>query len=383
YGHRCPIPSITRLPPEIWLHIFEMVSRRPSNSLDTKSAPWTLGHICAPWRHLVLTNTALWSSLIITAEPLSATRILIEHLRRSAQHPLRIGIQVPLPVDNSDDSDSDDDVHIVVDQLRFQLLLEILVEESHRWHTVELEVYSFAVTELDLAARLLGRLPLLEEFYLKKPPYDPNTPDQNLVRTFLQAPNLRKADFRDNRLFEAPGAAHITHLSTTMNAPADVQYLSSYAHLTELHLRSFHRKPSSTPVVLPMIKKFSTRHSVILDVLTLPNLETLTLRDCASTSCESLEKFLERSRCQLTVLSLLKGQLLADLDLTRPAFRSVNRITLPVPQKTLETMAKLSDPAVLPSLDVLTVMVKDVQFGEEVESAKEGARSSRWSSSRF
>ncbi|KAF8911236.1 hypothetical protein CPB85DRAFT_1304372 [Mucidula mucida] len=363
-----------RLPTEIWLHIFEMVSRRPSDSLNTNSAPWTLGHICSTWRHLVLSNTSLWSTLIITTEPHFAGQILIEHLRRSAEHPLRIGIQVPLPVIDPNDSDSDDEVQLVVDQLRFRRLIDLLVHESRRWHTVELEVYSFAVTDLDLAARLRGKLPLLEEFYLKKPPYDPLAPDQNLVRTFLQAPNLHKADFRDNRLFEAPSAAHITHLSTTLNVPSDVQYLSSYAHITELHLRSYHRKPVSTPIILPMIKKFSARLSIILDVLTLPNLETLTVRDCSSKSRESLEKFLERSRCQLKVLSILKGQLLAELDLRGPAFRYVNRLTLPVPQNTLETMAKMSDPAVLPSLEVVTLMIKDAQFSEEVESVEEGAR---------
>ncbi|KAF8991854.1 hypothetical protein BDZ89DRAFT_1086469 [Hymenopellis radicata] len=347
------LPAVTPIPPEIWLDIFEKVSRRPMNSLDTTCAPWTLGQVCTTWRQIVLTNSSLWSTLIITWEPPRASEILTEHLRRSAAHPLHIAMRVP-----TRNNDNDDDINVVASTSRF-LSMDLVAQQSYRWRVIELVAYS----DIDIADRLQGKLPLLEEFYLKK--------------SFGQGagPKLRKADFRDSQIMEVPNESiPITHLGVTMNTLMDVGYLRSYASLVELHLDCY-QEPLVSPIriTLPTIEMLGVRHSIILDALTLPKLGTLTVRDCTPKSCEILEKFLERSRCRLTVLSLLEGELLAKVDLTRPAFRHVIRVTLPIPEMARTTMSKLSTPGVLPSLQIVTAMVSDVQFDTEGERELEAA----------
>ncbi|KAF8900204.1 hypothetical protein CPB85DRAFT_1256761 [Mucidula mucida] len=354
--------TVTQIPPEIWLDIFEKVSRRPMNSLDTTCAPWTLGQVCTTWRQIVLNNSSLWSTLIVTWEPPRSSEILTEHLRRSAAHPLDVAMKVPTRID--------DDAHIVANTIaltsRFSSM-DLVTQQSYRWRVIELVAYS----DINIADRLKGKLPLLEEFYLKKP-FGQGTGlhDQELIRTFLEAPKLRKADFRDSQIMEAPNGAvvPITHLGVTMNSITEIEYLRSYASLVELHLDCY-QEPLVSPIciTLPTIEMLGVRHSIILDALTLPNLGTLTVRDCTPQSCEILENFLERSRCHLTVLSLLEGELLAKVDLTQPAFRHVIRVTLPIPEMARITMSKLSSPGVLPSLQIVTAMVSDVQFGLEGE----------------
>lgn len=288
--------------------------------------------------------------------------ILDEHISRSGRHALNIAIRAPrdVPAQVTDERSG----------LALRSFVDRLVRQSSRWCIVELDVHSSLLDSLYFCRRMRGRLPLLEEFYLKNQHFSSLvTAESDVAQTFLCAPMLRKADFRESRFLPSP-VKHmpITHLGCTLHDLAEIHYLKSYPFITELHLDCWNwTETQQSPIVLSTIEKLGVRYSTILSALTLPALHTLTVRDHTAESCRILGEFIKRSACTLTVLSLLSGTLLDEVDLTDRAFRQVNRVTLPVPVRASETMRKLSNSAVLPSLKVLTVMVDKVQFAD-VES---------------
>ncbi|KAF8989174.1 hypothetical protein BDZ89DRAFT_1087478, partial [Hymenopellis radicata] len=312
----------------------------------------------------------LWSSLIITppdSPTPSTVDTLGEHLRRSRDHPLRIGVSILA----------------VQDRGVLRDILDLLVQHSHRWKVIELNLTTdgyLSVTdpELDLKSRVRGRLPLLEELYLKRQsPFRSNVvqAEHRITDCLLRAPNLRKADFPLSAFKAAPveGTA-LTHVGARLESLRDVQHISSYKFVTEIHLSCNHdviRDTAASAVIIPQVIKLGVRHSSILTALTLPLLEILAVRDYTPDSCDIIEQFMGRSLCTLKVLSLLKGELLSKIDLTHAAFNRVNGITVPIPSETRQSIAKLSTENVLPALRFITFIIDDVKLEDDHALASE------------
>ncbi|KAF8909937.1 hypothetical protein CPB85DRAFT_698894 [Mucidula mucida] len=362
--------NVAGLPTEIVLDIFEILCQHPRNSLDTQSPPWILGRVCSSWRTLVLSTSSLWSSLIVTppdSPAQSTVDALREHLHRSRDHPLRIGVSI----------------RGVQDRAVLRNILDLLVQHSRRWKVMEMNLttdgyLSVTDTELDLKSRVRGRLPLLEEFYMKRQsPFRSSVVqvEHRFTDTLLRAPNLQKADFPLTSFKAAPAeGTTLTHVGARLASLRDVHHISSYKFVTEIHLscnQDVVRDTAASPVVLPQVIKLGVRHSSILTALTLPSLEILAVRDSTPDSCDIIEQFMGRSMCTLKVLSLLKGELLSKIDITHAAFNRVNGITVPIPSETRQSIAKLSAENVLPALRFITFIIDDVKLEDDHALASE------------
>ncbi|KAJ7150736.1 hypothetical protein C8R46DRAFT_497434 [Mycena filopes] len=95
------LSSLRRIPPEIWLHIFQLYQQGcyclPTNGRQEPyfdcSKMWILGHLCQYWRNLALDTSELWSTLRFTpASPLAAVKTWLD---RAKEAPLTITFTCP------------------------------------------------------------------------------------------------------------------------------------------------------------------------------------------------------------------------------------------------------------------------------------------------
>ncbi|KAF9016941.1 hypothetical protein BDZ89DRAFT_1165999 [Hymenopellis radicata] len=357
-SHPC---SITQLPPDL--------CQQPYNSLDNARAPWTLGRVCSSWRILMLSTSSLWSTLTIASRRwLPRPRhleCLREHLRRSRDQPLQIGITV-ICVDVLD---------VVAD------MMKLLIEHSHRWKLVEFVLgYEGYGCLFDLMSRSEGEFPLLEEFYIIGEPS--RRSDMLGLEKFdwlatpsLCAPRLRRAALPSTRLQIAPvEGLPLTHLEAGIYALSDVQYISSYTYATEVHLTCFDIDQVDlggdiSAVIVPQITTLGVDSLLMLRALTLPSLEVLLVYDSTCDSqCEILHQFLQRSVNSLKTLFIFDKRLLCRLDLTHVVFRNLVDITvlyIPSSIKMQESVAKLTQPDALLSLRSITLIFTFMDLTED------------------
>ncbi|PBK64816.1 hypothetical protein ARMSODRAFT_863517, partial [Armillaria solidipes] len=87
---------VRRIPAEILLHIFELVSMDETCTLNTANAPWVFGHVCCFWRTLATTSPVLWSTirthLDYQVHPCRIPPALQRYLDLSSECPLHLDI---------------------------------------------------------------------------------------------------------------------------------------------------------------------------------------------------------------------------------------------------------------------------------------------------
>ncbi|KIY71810.1 hypothetical protein CYLTODRAFT_418524, partial [Cylindrobasidium torrendii FP15055 ss-10] len=376
--------TFAALPIDILLYIFELVSRRPENSLNVAHEPWSLGRVCREWRATLLSTSALWSTVIVTEEAMARggitnTDILKEYLARSQSHALHIGLHEtdrPSGAGSEGEHDPVEDIEPTYEKDKqgqendtgeiFHAHLLLLLAECHRWKICEMLANRPTYIELSRTTTFDGRnYPLLEEFYLKTSGQSMWAADirvhSKVVKRMMTAPRLRSLDARDAYLLLCPGNnTTITHLGTRVCNFDEISKLQSYQSLTELHIICdwpYRLSPAFKPITLPNVRKLSSGNSPVLQYLILPNLTTLTLREFERCAPHNLMKFLDHSQCRLDVLSLLSAKLLASVDLTSHHFRSVHRLSVPMGYPhVLECLSYLEDKETLPNLGIVSIM---------------------------
>ncbi|KAJ7146513.1 hypothetical protein C8R44DRAFT_724284 [Mycena epipterygia] len=217
------------LPTELLRHIFKrtLSSREKAiknGRISFLDNPWSLTLVSSSWREIALGMPSLWSSLVISIEPLtpSATNyplpLLQLQIARSGTHPLRV-----LFVSKEISGDTT------------QRLFDALVASCDRWETLELDSAS-PLKESSLA-RLRGNLPLLREMYVSV-----TSPRDQLDRSiFDSAPQLGTA-WLVNPTFDDDSQPEIQPADQIVPWTRLTSYVSTYKDL-----RQFERLRSAAP----------------------------------------------------------------------------------------------------------------------------------------
>ncbi|KAK0192844.1 hypothetical protein F5146DRAFT_520927 [Armillaria mellea] len=134
-----------------------------SETLAFSQGPWTLSHVCAAWRDVVLSYSRLWSHIVLYfSSPLSARNPLTEVY--SAPHHILLAVKAMIlrseqcPLDIVFELDFDPG-----DEDMAKKVFAIILETSYRWRTVVLRI------SLDFFKRLKvvrGSIPCLESLAL-------------------------------------------------------------------------------------------------------------------------------------------------------------------------------------------------------------------------
>ncbi|PBK95794.1 hypothetical protein ARMGADRAFT_748878 [Armillaria gallica] len=285
---RSLLAPIRRLPRDILEIVFAFV---PSleGSLNTRSAPWSLAHICYAWRDIMLSTPSLWAKINIRPPyTRSSMAILGRHLQLSGEYPLDISISYQ-------DTFGEDDRGI----------LSLILQHSTRWKRMQIKDVSrtevgAVMSELSIVA---GNLPLLEEVsFLSVEQLGSAYDTEKLVA----APSLRRAWLLPfNRFRQIPLNANLTHFSGGVACLEDIQCIMRLPNLIECHLKLTDNDclTPTTPLRNDRIQRFSTSTQDILTKLTLPSLEELCLFDRCH-SIPSLVAFFIRSSCNLKSLQI-------------------------------------------------------------------------------
>ncbi|SJL15246.1 uncharacterized protein ARMOST_18734 [Armillaria ostoyae] len=300
-------------------------------------APWLLGQVCGSWRDVMMTSPFLWST-IVAPLPGVHPHLLAEALRRSGSHPLNMA----LTFRRAPTKDN---------------LLDIFLQHCARWRVMKIDASGLPSSDIDAFLQQLSvvsrKLPLLEEVCI-----DVGT--KGLLRStdaFAVAGSLRRVDLRRFVLFQTPiDERRLTHLSATLTHISDVERIMSFPSLVECHLSVY--KPlfqSSSPIRVTneRIIRFSTNNTQILDILTLPTLQTLRIAGCRAAS-GVLTAFMLRSACKLQsfVTDTSSGVRLDDLS-------SVEKLTVHVNQENIvfSLFHQLMSPRILPGLCELAITI--------------------------
>ncbi|KAK0444967.1 uncharacterized protein EV420DRAFT_977936 [Desarmillaria tabescens] len=307
---------IRRLPRDILIEIFHLVrhswwqhindGRRWSpvtperqSSLRLDGPLWVLGRVCGLWRDTLHTSPASWAQNVVvrTPFPKHAREIWKTYLKRTGEHPLTV--QVVGDIERSSSVEDDE-------------ILSLFVQEScHRWKDVIIDV---TMHHMDCLEESISRLPMLQtiDIYV-------NHPDENYCSNIcLKAPQLWRAMFSSLGISQVKLPPCITHYSGRITRPNDLQLLSHQSKLRVCHLQLRLRYVTPplipVPVIMPHIQRLFVEETGILDLVTLPRLESLVLamssrerfveRRDRTTISAWINHFLQRSGCHLQSLSM-------------------------------------------------------------------------------
>ncbi|KAK0451308.1 uncharacterized protein EV420DRAFT_710951 [Desarmillaria tabescens] len=145
-AQRSLMAPVRRIPADILLQIFELLSVDEECNLDTANAPWVFGHVCCFWRTIVITSPVLWSTIRTHLNPLVHPRkisaALERHIELSSECPLHLDI----------------DLYRNADSETIRQVVTLIVRHSLRWETLKI---TLSASTLPMFSRVSGRLPRL------------------------------------------------------------------------------------------------------------------------------------------------------------------------------------------------------------------------------
>ena len=311
-GHPIPYPPycavsdnsnlrspINVLPPELLSQIFiSCISMEGRPWLDNRSM--TLSHVCASWRALSLSLSALWSTIILgrgRCSPNKSNRYLRMWLERSRGRPLKIFFP-----HNTHSS-----------------MIQVIISYIHRCDELIIDLDS------DATARVALRIPLtqaalLHTLAIRTSECRLETLDE-LCALVRLAPDIRQLDWNDRRCF-IPGTllnyqwCQLSRITIAGPLSLEQFYLLQRSPNLEYIEADIDLAPSlaiPSPIKHPKLsslKVHSYRYdfSALLDILTLPSLHTLHLTSRSKPDSPrvhtALENMLTRSGCKLEALTL-------------------------------------------------------------------------------
>lgn len=137
---------VRRIPAEILLYIFELVSMDEHCTLNTTNAPWVFGHVCCFWRTIATTSPVLWSTirthLNLQVYPRKVPAALRRHLELSSNFPLHLDI----------------DLYRNADSHTIRQIVTSIVRHSLRWETLKI---TLSANSLPMFSGVRDHLPQL------------------------------------------------------------------------------------------------------------------------------------------------------------------------------------------------------------------------------
>ncbi|KAK0470501.1 hypothetical protein IW261DRAFT_1004093 [Armillaria novae-zelandiae] len=311
------LAPVRHLPVDVLRSVFRKIQvsewrTTSSHTPNFSQGPWTLSHVCGAWRDVVLSYPQLWSHIKLRywyprseinrlAEVDSPPRHLLVALKamilRSEQCPLDIVLQLDL----------DHDVDMVEE------IFAMILEVSHRWRTLELQMSSNLLERLKMVH---GRIPCLESLTLgswETFQVGRAEPADDIRTLFADAPCIRNITLPLHGIYglgDFVFPLHITHLAAPVE---NVANLGAYQSLVECHLGIKYGPNGSNSdislplhIFLPNVRRLFVRSIQILAHLCLPSLNHLTIAGVeiiVRRYVQVVNDFLRRSRCSLTRLA--------------------------------------------------------------------------------
>ncbi|KAJ7263706.1 hypothetical protein C8J57DRAFT_418438 [Mycena rebaudengoi] len=279
---------VLSLPTEITMEIFRRCVPSGSPSRPSPStAPLLLTQICRQWRKISLDTPHLWCSLAFGDD--SSVEILKLWLLRAGSLPLDYSFHCGNPSQASS-------------------VIEISILHSHRWQNVSFKLPIACFSTLDMRHH---SFPILRKISLDihdKRSYRDQLPDAVIVQN---SPSLRevhistfpevKFDIPWNQLTTLVISYNVQLMdciSTLRDIPGLVHLVAHIAPTTTTPI------PIASPLTLNHLESLTSSIS-LLEHLTLPRLERLTVKEFVTGQQTTFQPFISRSACvNLIYLSL-------------------------------------------------------------------------------
>ncbi|KAJ7280825.1 hypothetical protein C8J57DRAFT_1563981 [Mycena rebaudengoi] len=298
---------------EIFVHFLPPYPERPP-AIGLFS-PEFLGQICRAWREIALSTPRLWQAIELsppTRSPTKALDLLRTWVSRSKNCPLSISLQSSTRLLQID-------------------FIQAIISHSERWEHIDLKL---PIESL----RLIGAdFPLLRSLTLGPTEYAEETDSRVAISPFSNAPLLKQVvlsnDFGPFEI-QLPWS-QLTSISTSVQTSTEcTEILQHSAALREFRCDELADYPLSSNLlpVAPLRHLHSlklgggTGHQKVLEVLTTPALQHLTIPDGQFNVIPNISALILRSRCTLASLRILYT---SKAEATyRAAFPSIPTITV-------------------------------------------------------
>ena len=309
---------IRKLPRDILQEIFRfcIVNDTTSSSCNARAPRWVLCRVCFSWRAIMTSTSSYWSSIILIAPFHQHSPSMLEwQLERSGNRPLDIALSCPR-------EDKTFDEHI----------LHIISQHTDRWRRLDIRAMNVPMEVVFAEVSMFG-LPLLEEVLLDMLVLPLKASEPNFRTWMYHAPRLRRVSLLlcpDSGIMLPEG---LTHFSGFHCLAASVEDLLARPSLVELNLMDLGPLYSEP---LPNMRHDTLQllrvQVSVLDVMTCPGLEELTIDDDGLTMhpesgkridpshVECLLSFLQRSNCQLRNLHIYDLHITGSSKLTRDVY---------------------------------------------------------------
>ncbi|PBK79494.1 hypothetical protein ARMGADRAFT_1172357 [Armillaria gallica] len=306
---RLPVDVLRAVFREIQLSEWRATSWLPlPQALDFSQGPWTLSHVCGAWRDVVLSYPQLWSHVILhVRSPINALADFYSpprHMLVALKTMILRSEQCPLDIVFELDHEHDQDMA--------KKVIAVILEVSHRWRTLELQI---SLDFLETLKVVRGRIPCLESLSLhildtsqtgrEELPED----IRSLFADALSLQNITLPGTYGLGDFIFP--LQITRLAASVE---DITNLGIYQHLVECHLDTETSLDSHPDIPLPLhislpnVRRLLISSLRILARLCLPSLNDLTVTRSEDHGgvrqyVQVVNDFFRRSRCSLTRLA--------------------------------------------------------------------------------
>ncbi|PBK70727.1 hypothetical protein ARMSODRAFT_955487 [Armillaria solidipes] len=350
---------IRRLPRDILIEIFHSVcdpwtlkvdyARRPEHhSLDVSGPLWVLGRVCGLWRDTLHTSPASWARNVVVTSPYSrhAPEILQTYLERTGDHPLSLMV-----------------ICEGINRTREGEIMTLLVQSCNRWKNVHIGTDLHHIHHLES----ITDLPALQRIELDSA--DDYRSNYRLD-ICLNAPQLWKVSLLSQGMHQVRLPPSVTHYSGLITCAEDSQFLSHLPKLETCHLQLFW-EPSvkiqvEAPVVVAELRHLYVDHADLLNFITAPLLQSLTISKGQIEQSACVTSFFRRSGCHLESLSYSlrrtpsasKPSALISNMLSSEACSTISRLKLELGDRFDEVAQALTPSSVLHNLHHLILCVR-------------------------
>ncbi|SJL16115.1 uncharacterized protein ARMOST_19634 [Armillaria ostoyae] len=343
---------VRRLPRDILIEIFHLIcdswwkekERNGPHSLDVSGPLWVLGRVCGTWRDTLHSSPASWARKLVVRAFFSkyALELLHTYLEHTGEH--RLNLQIFCSNAAGDDK-----------------ILSLLVQSSQRWKNLSINAAKLHMPFFES----ISSLPALQTIDIVI--YDDYGPDYR-SDLFLSAPQLWRASLHRHGIHQIRLLSGITHFSGTITCPEDLRLLAELPNLRRCHLWMRMTTKKVPVVTVAQLTHLYVESMNILNVLSAPLLNSLTIDPVrqafySSTEQESLARFLHRSRCHLESLSIGKAMFISSADssiFALEACSTVSRLKLELPPWMISSVVEaLTSPSVLPNLHHLILCLSE------------------------
>ncbi|KAK0192228.1 hypothetical protein F5146DRAFT_1038912, partial [Armillaria mellea] len=233
------------------------------DSLNVTRLLWILGRICGLWRDTLHASPASWGRYVSvrSALPKHAPAILQTYLKRTCE------------------------------------IMTLLIQSCHRWKNVRIHTIINHIHHLES----ISHLPILQTIDIDIS----DQPDSDYYSdVWLDAPRLWQATLSSHGIHQIRLPPTITHYSGYVTCAYDLQLLSRLPKLRTCRLEKVLRAFNNAPVVMAELCQLFVEYSHILDYITAPKLQSLTIAERSRESMSNLPVFFRRLGCHLESLSI-------------------------------------------------------------------------------